>query len=386
MQEESAVTRRFRQTMKGSFFGDFVYDQVVPRDHFLMQLDRIIDWTPFTTMLVEYYKGKAERGEVPYDPVVILKMLFLTYLYNMSERQIEDYCNFYLPAKAFIGLGVAEKAPDHSTLTVFKVRLLEKDGADAFAKMFDMIIDQARAAGVVFGKVQLVDATHTVADVNVEKDRKRHEQGKPLADPDAEVVEKGTREVTKPDLTTKVEKVIHRGYKTHVSMDAESGIVTSIKPTMGNVDDKSQMPDLVKHDAKMGIPADTYVADRGYDDGDLHEMLWALKKHSALKLNDIRTQKKDPNKEPWLTLIADSFYKAGLRLRYRIERKFGEAKAWHHLNRCRYRGLDRFKIQSYLTFMVLNIKRTVLLVTNTRLRPLAKHLKSAHGVTAPIAG
>jgi hypothetical protein len=36
--------------------------------------------------------------------------------------------------------------------------------------------------------------------------------------------------------------------------------------------------------------------------------------------------------------------------------------------------------------MVLNIKRTVLLVTNTRLRPLAKHLKTAQGVTAPIAG
>ena len=164
------MTRRFRQTMKGSFFGDFVYDQVVPRDHFLIQLDRIIDWTPFTTMLVEYYKGKAERGEVPYDPVVILKMLFLTYLYNMSERQIEDYCNFYLPAKAFIGLGVAEKAPDHSTLTVFKVRLLalpcNEDGADAFARMFDMIIDQARAAGVVFGKVQLVDSEYVLPAPN----------------------------------------------------------------------------------------------------------------------------------------------------------------------------------------------------------------------------
>ena len=380
------MTRRFRQTMKGSFFGDFIYNEVVPKDHFLMQLDRIIDWTPFTTMLIEYYKGKGERGEVPYDPAVILKMLFLTYLYNLSERQIEDYCDFYMPAKAFIGLGVAEKAPDHSTLSVFKVRLLDKDGIDAFAKIFDMIIAQARAAGVVFGKVQLVDAVHTVADVNVEKDRRRQEQGKPLADPDAEVVQKGTREVTKPDLTTTVEKVIHRGYKTHVSMDAESGIVTSIKPTLGGVDDKSQMPDLVKHDAEMGIPAETYAADRGYDDGDLHEMLWDLKKHSALKLNDYRTKKKDPNKEPWIKLQADPFYKAGLELRYCIERKFGEAKAWHHLNRCRYRGLLRFKVQSFLTFSVLNLKRTVLLLTETRLRPLAKHLKTAQGMTAPMAG
>jgi hypothetical protein len=48
-----------------------------------------------------------------------------------------------------------------------------------------------------------------------------------------------------------------------------------------------------------------------------------------------------------------------LRLRYRIGRKFGAAKAWHRLGRYRYRGLDRFTIQSYLTFMLLSLKRMV---------------------------
>ena len=69
------MTRRFRQTMKGSFFGDFIYYiQVIPEDHFLMQLDRTIDWRPFTAELVKSYKGLAECGEVPFDPVMILKM------------------------------------------------------------------------------------------------------------------------------------------------------------------------------------------------------------------------------------------------------------------------------------------------------------------------
>jgi IS5 family transposase len=363
--------------MKGSFFGDFVYNQVIPEDHFLMQLDRIIDWQPFTSELVKSYKGLAERGEVPYDPVMILKMLFLAYLYSMSERQAEEFCTYHIPAKAFIGLGLTDPAPDHSTLSIFKTRLFRYKGAEAYADLFDMIIGQAQAAGVTFGKVQLVDAVHTVADVNVEKDRKRQEQGKPLADPDAEVVDKGEREVTKADLTTQKEEVQHRGYKTHVSLDAETGIVTSIKPTMGDVADNTQMPDLVKHDTKLGIPAETYAADRIYDTGDLHELLKDLGKHSALKLHDYRTEKKDPNKGPWIKLRADPFYQAGLKLRYRIERKFGEAKAWHRFDRCRYRGLDRFKIQSYLTFMVLNLKRIVLLVTDTRFRPLAKDLKAA---------
>ena len=100
------MSRRFRQTMKGSFFGDFVYNQVIPARHFLMQLYRTIDWEPFTATIVESYKGKAERGEVPYDPAMILKMLLLAYLYGMSERQTEEFCTYYLPAKAFLGLGV----------------------------------------------------------------------------------------------------------------------------------------------------------------------------------------------------------------------------------------------------------------------------------------
>ncbi len=215
------MTPRFRQTMKGSFFGDFIYSQVIPEDHFLMQLDKTIDWQPFTSELVKSYKGLAERGEVPYDPVMILKMLFLAYLYSMSERQTEDFCTYHIPAKAFIGLGLTDPAPDHSTLSIFKSRLFKHGGAEAYANLFDMIIRQAQAAGVAFGKVQLVDAPPCgVADVNVEKDRKRQEQGKPLADPDAEVVDKGEREVTKADLTTQKEEVKHRGYKTHVSLDA----------------------------------------------------------------------------------------------------------------------------------------------------------------------
>ena len=110
------MPRRYRQTMKGTFFGDFVYDQVIPPSHFLVQLDKVINWEPYTATLVESYKGKAERGEVPYNPVMVLKMLLVAYLYGMSERQAEDFCTYYLPAKAFIGLGVTDPAPDHPGL------------------------------------------------------------------------------------------------------------------------------------------------------------------------------------------------------------------------------------------------------------------------------
>jgi IS5 family transposase len=368
------MARRFRKTLKQSFFGDFIYAQVIPEDHFLVQLDRTVNWDEFVLVLIEAYKGNGEYGSVPYNPVMILKMLLLSYLYDISERGTEDFCNYYLPAKAFIGLGITDRAPDHSTLTVFKVRLLDHKGAADYSALFDMIIKQAQVAGVAFGTIQVVDAVHTIANVNNEKDRKRIEHGEPSADPDATVVNKGTRTITEPDGTTHSEEVKYLGYKTHVSMDAETGLVTSIIPTFGNIADNTQMPGLVAHDAALGVPAETYAGDKAYDDGDLHDLLWTLHKHSALRLNKKRTTKKDPNKQIWFDLLASPFYQAGLKLRFRIERKFGEAKAWHGFDRCRYRGVDRYAVQSFLTFMMLNLKRMVLLLTGIRFRPIAKQL------------
>jgi IS5 family transposase len=98
-------------------------------------------------------------------------------------------------------------------------------------------------------------------------------------------------------------------------------------------------------------------ADRGYDDGNNHFYLEHHNLHSAISLKDIRTKKKDGNKQVWLEMIQTPAYKAGQKERYKIERKFGEAKQGHGLGRCRYLGLLGFGIQMFFTAMVLNLKR-----------------------------
>ena len=52
--------------------------------------------------------------------------------------------------------------------------------------------------------------------------------------------------------------------------------------------------------------------------------------------------------------------------------KFGEAKKWHGFGRCRYSGFIRHAIQSYLTFMALNLKRLVKLLTGVSFRGEAR--------------
>ena len=88
----------------------------------------------------------------------------------------------------------------------------------------------------------------------------------------------------------------------------------------------------------------------------------------GIRLNNYRTQKKDKNKEGWLELKQSQEYTEGLKERYKVERKFGEARKWHGFIRCRYTGFIRHAIQSNLTFMAINLKRLVKLLTGTSFR------------------
>ena len=182
--------RRYKDVGIGSFFGQFTYEQAVPRTHFLVHLNQVIDWNVFNDMLIGAYKGLGETGRPPYAPVVLLKMLVIAVMYDLSERQVEDTTNYHLAVKEFVGLAVTEAAPDHSTLSDFRTRLREAAGWDPIASVMDEVLRQAREAGVELGKIQVIDSVHTVADVDNDADRRRQEEGKPPRDRQAQLVHK----------------------------------------------------------------------------------------------------------------------------------------------------------------------------------------------------
>jgi transposase, IS5 family len=365
---------RFKELGQDSVFGNFVYMRVVPRDHFLVKLNQLIDWEALLPILLPAYEGLAEEGAPPYSPIVILKMLVLTYLYRLSERQTEEFVNLNLAAKEFVGLAVDEHAPDHSTLCLFKRRLREAGRWEPFAALSDAVLQQAQAAGIHLGKIQVVDSVHTVADVDNEADRHRQDQGQAPRDPEAQLVKKGKRAVTQPDGTVEMREIQYRGYKSHLSLNAETGLITTVHPTPGNAADNLQFPHLLAHDEAIGVPGSIYTGDRAYDDTDLHVRLWDHEKFSAFRLHDYRTKKKDANKEIWQQLNEQPEYQLGVKERYKIERKFGEAKRWHGFGRCRYLGLIRYGLQALLMVLALNLKRIVQLLTGVHFRPPARKM------------
>jgi IS5 family transposase len=282
----------------------------VPQDHFLSKLNEVIEWSRFTRRLLGYYQGKGETGQAPYNPALILKMLLLSYLYNISERQVEVLANDSLSVACFLGLGADEKAPDHSTLTLFKNRLLEQGGKDAYEKLFNTIIRIAQEKGVRFGPIQVVDSVHVIADVNLNKDKARQKKGKGPRDGDARWGAKGKKIVEgKEGAERRVEYFY--GYKDQVSLNAEAELITSVSPGWGDDYDGHQLRRLVEKDVAKGINPETLAADKGYDDGENHCYLKRKGIHSAIRLNDYRTRKKDGNKGVWIKLKESEQYWEG---------------------------------------------------------------------------
>ena len=54
--------QRFIVTGNHSLYGEYLYDQVIPGDHFLRKLRQIIDWNRFTRKLIKLYKGEGVVG------------------------------------------------------------------------------------------------------------------------------------------------------------------------------------------------------------------------------------------------------------------------------------------------------------------------------------
>jgi hypothetical protein len=57
------------------------------------------------------------------------------------------YIDENLPARFFVGLAVDEKAPDHSTLTIFRDPLTERGKLKVFEEMLEEIVKIANTAG-----------------------------------------------------------------------------------------------------------------------------------------------------------------------------------------------------------------------------------------------
>ncbi len=103
-------------------------EQLVPRDHFYRQLDRVLDLTFVRTLVALYY---AVAGRPSIDPIVFFKLELVMFFEGIrSERQLLRLVADRLGARWYVGYDLDEPLPDHSSLTRIRERYGRKSLAD----------------------------------------------------------------------------------------------------------------------------------------------------------------------------------------------------------------------------------------------------------------
>ncbi|MDQ2740794.1 MAG: transposase, partial [Chloroflexota bacterium] len=95
-------------------------DQLVPPDHLYRHLERDLDLSFVRGWVKDYY---APHGRPSIDPVVFFKLQLVLYLEGLrSERQLMRLAADRLSVRWYVGYGLDETLPDHSTLTRIRER------------------------------------------------------------------------------------------------------------------------------------------------------------------------------------------------------------------------------------------------------------------------
>jgi IS5 family transposase len=315
----------------GSFFGDWLYEQVLgDRPHLLRDVHRLINFEFVNEECTPLYP--EETGRPPYEPALMFKIVFLQFLYDLADREVEDAITYNLLYKWFLGLAVDERPPDHTSICRFRARL----GPDQFQALFNRVVAAARQQGLISDALHVLDSTDIAARVDLFrlKDTYQHKDDdqtyvdRHSSDPDARF---GRKTPTKGFY----------GYKLHLAEDATSELITTVHVTPGNAPDGAQVPVLV-----TARPTEV-VADKGYDWPRNHQ--W-LRQHQII--SGIIRKQPGPRRP-----------RRSRRLRPMIERKFAELTVHHGLAQCRYWGLAKTTIQAVMTAFVVNCKRLVRLFT-----------------------
>jgi IS5 family transposase len=335
-----------------SFYGNHIYDRVIPEDHYLKLLDKVVDFSFVSELCRDAYT--PDFGRPAYGPEVMFKIIFLQFLYDVSDRRIEEEVNFNLVLKWFTGLAIDESPPDASSLTRFRDRLGEK----RFAQIFNQIVEIAREKGLVSDRLSIVDST----DVKAKVDTLKMRDG-PNTSPDKDA-RYGYKSKKKPFF----------GYKAHVSMDSDSELITKLDTTPGNTHDGKEFPKVVDTRSRMT------TADKAYDSKKNHRLLRRQRTTSAIitKKNRRSSRLRKHQMKPEII--------AAQRERPKIERKFAELKRFHGLKEARYWGVAKMAIQFTITAIACNLKRIIKLLFHRGRLGTSKSVSFHRGVTVPILG
>ncbi len=249
---------------------------LVPDDHILARVDRVIDLGWLRAEVADLYAPGVGRPGI--DPEAAVRLMLAGFLLGIvHDRRLLREAQVNLAIRWFAGFGLNDRLPDHSSLT----RIRQRWGADRFRRIFERTVRDCVGAGIAKGEVVHVDASLIRADVSWESLVVRHvdavatENGDPVQE--AETVRARNSKktgkfkkvcLTDPDAsmaTSGRNRRLEPSYKQHGVVDDVFGVVLDVEVTTGEVNEGEEI--LARLDAvekTTGTKVETVTADAGY--------------------------------------------------------------------------------------------------------------------------
>jgi transposase len=334
-------------------------------------------------------------GQPGVDPEVYFKMLIIAFFQNIaSEREIERRCHDSLSIREFLGYDLTERVPDHTTLSVIRLRL----SAETFTKVFQIMHPVLQKHGLIIGENIGMDTSVTEANASMRALRNRlteeeyrqfverlaKENGVDPSDPAAvsRFDRKRKKKVSNEELENPHDPdakigptkhgTIRMIYKPEHTVDMDTGAILDAQVQPGDMADCTDVTDRVMNaemiaaeglnNGEMDLPIKSFTSDKGYhtDDEIVELSDYDIKVNIPDRLAKRNLDKMDDTKreriENSMAFVASDEGKELLRKRgMYIERSFAHVLDSGGMRRTTPRGQENIQKRYIIAAMGFNI-------------------------------
>ena len=288
---------------------------------FLAQMERVVPWATLVE-LVAPYAPEGKKGRPPFAVETMLRIHFMQQWFTLSDPAMEEALHDVPLFREFASMGWDSRLPDESTILRFRHLLERHKLAD---QILALVNDLLTGKGLLLKAGTVVDATLIAAPSSTKnKDGQR--------DPEMHQSKKGNQWFF--------------GMKAHIGVDADSGLVHTVRGTAGNVNDVLEANSLLH-----GQESDVF-ADAGYQ--------------GAAKRPDARAgvnwriamrpgKRRVLDKADEIDALVDKIEKLKASVRAKVEHPFRVIKRQFGHTKVRYRGLKKNTAQLVTLFALSNL-------------------------------
>ena len=288
---------------------------------FLEQMEQVVPWGSLVELVAPYYP-EGRNGRPPFSLETMLRIHFMQQWFTLSDPGMEE-AFFDTPLLCeFAQLDEFARLPDESTILRFRHRLEKHKLAEQILLTVNELLIQR---GWLLKTGTVVDATLIAAPTSTKnKDKAR--------DPEMHSSKKGNQ--------------WYFGMKAHIGVDAESGLVHTVRGTSGHVSDIGEGNALLHGQETVAL------GDAGYQGIDKRPNAKAgVSWHVAMRPG----KRKALNKDNEADALIDQAEKLKAGIRAKVEHPFRVIKRQFGFVKVRYRGLKKNTAQLVTLFALSNL-------------------------------